>query len=212
MRFPAKFHDKDDTARQLARIVHQDPEDRYTTAHDIDARLHRSRDFAWVARKVDANVAVRVRALGLKGVYFQKEFKRFYPDNQLAAQVLGYVSMDDNGLGGIEHRFDEHLHGASGPRADGRRCAAAKLQQSWSANRSPGENLVLTLDDHIQFMAEKALDEAMLRTKAATRHYRCAGPEYRPDSSPGDPPDVRSQRHSPHSLFHVARPRGQRCL
>ncbi len=162
---PSEISDKDAVARQLARIVHEDPEDHFTTAHDIDARLHRSRDFAWVARKVDASVAVRVRALGLKGVYFQKEFKRFYPDNQLAAQVLGYVSMDDNGLGGIEHRFDADLHGDPGRvlmTVDARRQSYSSLERE----PTPGENLVLTLDDHIQFIAEKALDEAMLRTKS----------------------------------------------
>ena len=59
---PGEISDKDSTAQQLARIVHVDPADRYTTAKDIDGRLHRSRDFAWVARKVDADVAARVRA------------------------------------------------------------------------------------------------------------------------------------------------------
>ncbi len=160
---PGEITDKDDTARQLARIVHQDPQDRYTTARDIDARLHRSRDFAWVARKVDASVAVRVRALGLKGVYFQKEFKRFYPDNELAAQVLGYVSMDDNGLGGVEHRFDAALHGTPGRvlmAVDARRQSYSSVERE----PTPGDNLALTIDDHIQFMAEQALDRNMART------------------------------------------------
>ena len=50
----------------------------------------------------------------MKGIYFQKEFKRFYPDSQIAAQVLGYVGLDDNGLGGLERQFDDDLHGVSG--------------------------------------------------------------------------------------------------
>ncbi|MES2221902.1 MAG: penicillin-binding transpeptidase domain-containing protein [Acidobacteriota bacterium] len=162
---PGEITDKESIAQQLARIVHVDPADRYTTAKDIDGRLHRSREFAWVARKVDADVAARVRALNLKGIYFQKEFKRYYPDDDLAAQVLGYVSLDDNGLGGIEHRFDGALHGTAG-----------KLLVSVDAHRhsygsvenepKPGENMVLTLDAKIQFMAEQALDHAMERTKA----------------------------------------------
>lgn len=162
---PGEITDKDAVARQLARIVHQDPQDRYTTARDIDARLHRSHDFAWVARKVDASVALRVRALNLKGVYFQKEFKRFYPDDELAAHVLGYVSMDDNGLGGIEHRFDDALHGDPGRI---RMTVDARRQSYSSVEREPtlGKNLMLTIDDHIQFMAEQALDRNMARTKA----------------------------------------------
>ncbi|HTU49672.1 MAG TPA: hypothetical protein VMF56_03705, partial [Acidobacteriaceae bacterium] len=68
---PAEITDKESTSKQLARIVHVDPADRYTTAKDIDGRLHRSREFAWVARKVDADMATRVRDLNLKGIYFQ---------------------------------------------------------------------------------------------------------------------------------------------
>ncbi len=162
---PSEITDKESTSRQLARIVHGDPTDRYTSAKDIDARFHRSRDFAWVARKVDADVAARVRALNLKGVYFQKEFKRYYPDNDLAAQVLGYVSLDDNGLGGIEHRFDRPLHGTPGQMltaVDARRQSYSSVER----DPTPGENMVLTLDAKIQFMAEQALEHAMERTKA----------------------------------------------
>ena len=78
------------------------------------ARFNASRNFAWVARRVDAATADRVRELNLKGVYFQKEFKRFYPNNDLAAQVLGYVGTDDTGLGGLEQEFDDDMHGAPG--------------------------------------------------------------------------------------------------
>ena len=56
----------------------------------------------------------KVRALNLKGIYFQKEFKRFYPNSVIAAQVLGYVGTDDNGLGGLERQFDDDLHGTPG--------------------------------------------------------------------------------------------------
>jgi cell division protein FtsI (penicillin-binding protein 3) len=162
---PSEISDKDAVARQLARIVHLDANDRYTKAKAIDGRLHRLRDFAWVARKVDPDVSARVRALHLKGIYFQKEFKRFYPDNQLAAEVLGYVSLDDNGLGGIEHRFDGVLHGTPGRMLT---AVDARRQSYGSVERDPkaGDNLVLTVDANIQLLAEQALDHAMQRTKA----------------------------------------------
>ena len=72
----------------------------FTSAPQIAARLNDSRDFAWVARKLDPAEIAQVKALNLKGVYFQKEFKRFYPNNELAAQALSYAGTDDNGLGG----------------------------------------------------------------------------------------------------------------
>src|SRR5208283_549104 len=107
-------------------------------------------------------------AQGMKGIYFQKEFQRFYPDNEIAAQVLGYVGMDDNGLGGLEQKFESQLHGASGlveANVD-----ALRNRFGSTVNQEPkaGRNLVLTIDENIQFMAERALDHAMERTQAAS--------------------------------------------
>jgi len=149
----------------LARVVHTDPTDRFTSAHQIEARLTASRNFAWIARKLDPATVARVKALNLKGVYTQKEFKRFYPNSQLAAQVLGYVGTDDNGLGGMERKFNHDLHGTPGrmlTALDARR----HVLDSQEREPDPGENLVLTIDENIQFMAERALDEALARTHA----------------------------------------------
>src|SRR5277367_4040691 len=101
-------------AEILAEIVHADPRDNFTSKQQMLARFNSSRNFAWVARRLDAETATRVRELNLKGVYLQKEFKRFYPNNDLAAQVLGYVGTDDIGLGGLEQQFDDDMHGVAG--------------------------------------------------------------------------------------------------
>jgi cell division protein FtsI/penicillin-binding protein 2 len=153
-------------AATLAKIVHTDPEDRFTTDKQILRRLMDSRNFAWVARKQTPAIIARVKALNLKGVYFQKEFKRFYPDQQLAAQVLGYVGMDDDGLAGVEEDFEHQLHGTPGhmlTAVDARHHAL----DSQERDPQPGQNLVLSIDANIQFMAEKALDANMERTGAA---------------------------------------------
>jgi cell division protein FtsI (penicillin-binding protein 3) len=152
-------------ANALAKVLHTDPTDRFTTAHQIAARLNASRNFAWIARKLDASQVARVKALNLKGVYAQKEFKRFYPNSQLAAQVLGYVGTDDNGLGGMERKFDRDLHGVPGrmlTALDARR----HVLDSQEREPDPGKNLVLTIDENIQFMAERALESALQRTHA----------------------------------------------
>ena len=153
------------TAEMLSEIVHTDQQDRYTSKKQMLARFNASRDFAWVARKVDADTAERVRELNLKGVYFQKEFKRFYPNNNLAAQVLGYVGIDDVGLGGLERKFDYDLHGVPGhvlTAVDARR----HVLDSEESQPLPGENLVLSIDANIQYMAERALDAQMAKVKA----------------------------------------------
>jgi cell division protein FtsI (penicillin-binding protein 3) len=153
-------------AKLLAEIVHKDSEDRFTSHPQMLARFNASRNFAWVARRVDAETATRVRELNLKGVYLQKEFKRFYPNNDLAAQVLGYVGMDDIGLGGLERQFDDDMHGVAGRMVIG---VDAKRQalSSEESQPMPGENLVLSIDSNIQYMAERALDAQMEKMKAA---------------------------------------------
>ena len=101
----------------------------------------------------------------MKGIYFQKEFQRFYPDNQIAAQVLGYVGLDDNGLGGLEGKFDAKLHGVPG-RVFTAMDARRHVLGSVAHEPEPGQNLQLTIDENIQFMAERALDHNMERTHA----------------------------------------------
>src|ERR1700730_5268551 len=156
---------RENAAELLARIVHADPRDNFTSQQQMLARFNASRNFAWVARKLDPDTATRVRELNLKGVYFQKEFKRFYPNNDLAAQVLGYVGTDDTGLGGLERQFDDDMHGAPGhvlTALDAKR----HVLGSEESQPMPGENLVLTIDANIQYMAERALDAQMEKMKA----------------------------------------------
>lgn len=157
---PSEIKDKAATAAALAEVVHSDPTENFTTSKQIAARLQDSRNFAWIARKLDPDVIAKVKALKLKGIYFQKEFKRIYPNDELAAQVLGYVGTDDTGLGGIERKFDPDLHGTPGhmlTSVDAKRHVLGSLERE----PLPGENLQLSVDENIQFMAEKALDHAM---------------------------------------------------
>jgi cell division protein FtsI (penicillin-binding protein 3) len=183
---PSEIADKQVTAHALDAIVHIDPNDASTCEEQIAARLDAARNFAWVARRVTPEVAARIHALidpcapdkhkstpndpclksVFKGVYIQKEFQRFYPDNEIAAQVLGYVGMDDKGLGGLEQKFEPQLHGVPG-RMYTALDAHRHVLGSSEREPQPGRNLVLTIDENIQFMAERALDHSMERTHAA---------------------------------------------
>jgi cell division protein FtsI (penicillin-binding protein 3) len=157
---------RESDAKLLAKIVHVDPSEKFTNEPQILARLNAQHNFAWVARRVDSDTAQRVRDLNLKGIYFQKEFKRFYPNGGEAAHMLGYVGTDDNGLGGIELKFDEELHGQPGhvlTAIDAKR----HVMGSEEREPEPGANLVLTIDSNIQYMAERALDAQMAKVKAA---------------------------------------------
>jgi cell division protein FtsI (penicillin-binding protein 3) len=163
---PSELGDnKENAAQILSEVVHSDPSDSFTSEKRMLARFNASRNFAWVARKLDKDTANRVRELNLKGVYIQKEFKRFYPNNDLAAEVLGYVGTDDKGLGGLELEFDDDMHGTPGhmlTALDAKR----HVLGSEESQPLPGENLVLTVDSNIQYMAERALDAEMEKVKA----------------------------------------------
>jgi cell division protein FtsI (penicillin-binding protein 3) len=155
---PSEVPDPATAASLLGRILQEDP-------HEILARLKSSRAFCWIARKVDAETSERIRGLNLKGIYFQKESKRFYPKGELAAQVLGYVGLDDGGLGGIERGYEAKLRGHPGKMLislDARRKWFGRIERQPDA----GENLVLTLDQQIQYVVERELQTAMRETHA----------------------------------------------
>jgi cell division protein FtsI (penicillin-binding protein 3) len=155
---PSEIHDQETTANLLGKVLDLDP-------HDIVARLQASRNFVFIKRKIDQETANRVRELNLHGVYFRKEPKRFYPKRELAAQVLGYVGMDDEGLGGLERVFDDDLRGIPGRdliSVDARRQLFSRVERP----PDPGQNLVLTIDQTIQYIAEKELDQGMQDTQA----------------------------------------------
>ena len=128
-----------------------------------DCRAHRT--FCWVARKASDETIGRINSLKLQGIHFQKEPKRFYPARDLAAQVLGSVGMEDSGQSGIEHEFDDQLRGHPG-----KMFISVDARKQWFADvetqPDPGDNLVLTLDKNIQYVAEKELDQAIHDTQA----------------------------------------------
>src|SRR6516225_7805941 len=155
---PSEIPDQETTAQILANVLNIE-------AQELLARLRSQKNFAWVKRKVDGDVSDRVRELNLRGIYFRKEPKRFYPKRELAAQVIGYVGTDDEGLGGIELAYDDDLRGIPGREmifVDARRKWYGRVERQ----PDPGQNLVLTLDGTVQYIAEKELDQAMEDTKA----------------------------------------------
>jgi cell division protein FtsI (penicillin-binding protein 3) len=155
---PSELQDLHGAAVALGHALKNDPQ-------EIENRMRGSHAFAWVARKVDGAASARVHALNLKGIYFQKESKRFYPKGELAAQVLGYVGLDDEGLGGVERQFETKLAGKPG-----RMLISMDAKRRWfgrvEKKPEPGENVVLTLDERIQYIAERELEKAIAETHA----------------------------------------------
>jgi cell division protein FtsI (penicillin-binding protein 3) len=154
---PSEAPDLANTISLISRITKDDP--RVVLA---DCRAHK---FCWVARKADAELIDRIRALNLQGVHFQKEPKRFYPKRELAAQVLGYVGTDDQGLSGLEREFNRQLQGKPGKlmiSVDARKHWFASVEKEPEA----GNSVVLTIDQNIQYIAEQELERGMEETQA----------------------------------------------
>ncbi len=157
---PSEMPKPASTISLIARITKQDP-------RELLAKCQAAKTFCWLARKPDPEISSRIRALNLRGVYFQKEAKRYYPKGDLAAQVLGYVGMDDTGLSGIEREFEDKLHGQPGQiliSVDARK----KWFGSVEKQPKPGQNVVLTIDDKIQYIAERELATAVQATHAVS--------------------------------------------
>jgi cell division protein FtsI (penicillin-binding protein 3) len=131
----------------------------------LETRLESSRSFVWIARKLPPDKKEAVEALNLKGVYFQKENQRIYPKRDLASHVLGFVDVDEKGLGGIEYELDGKIRGKSE-----KIIVMADARQRWfdggEAQRERGANVVLTLDEKVQYIAERELAGAIAKTHA----------------------------------------------
>jgi cell division protein FtsI (penicillin-binding protein 3) len=155
---PSEVKDLPTVVSLVTRITGED--------HNVvlaDCKSHKT--FCWVARKANDETIERIKSLNLQGIHFQKEPKRFYPARDLAAQVVGTVGMEDSGQSGIEHEFDEELRGRAGKMfisVDARRQWYSDVEKE----PEPGENLVLTIDKNIQYIAEKELDQAIHDTQA----------------------------------------------
>ncbi len=120
-----------------------------------------NKGFVYVARKVDGATAMKVKALALPGVAFVPESKRFYPDGSLAAPVLGFVGTDNSGLGGLESQYNSRLSGKRGELQveldpQGRQLPGGERQVAQSER---GGDLVLTIDQGLQYEAEQVLAE-----------------------------------------------------
>ena len=203
---PAEIPDLAGTISLVARITKSDP-------RELLAKCQAARTFCWVARKADAETADRIRSLNLRGIHFQKESKRFYPKRDLAAQVLGYVGMDDEGLSGIERADDDELRGKPG-----RMLISVDARRKWFGSvekqPDPGENVVLTIDEKIQYIAERELETAMQQTHAEAGTVVVENPHTgeilalanRPTFNPNLAREITPQKLKDHAVSDVYEP------
>jgi cell division protein FtsI (penicillin-binding protein 3) len=134
---------------------------------DLIERLSKQRNFTYVRRQVTPDEARRVAALNLDGVGFLKESRRFYPNKELGAHLLGFVGLDNKGLGGIESAYDTQIRGQEGRilvHADAKRHAFSRFERPPTA----GATIELTIDEYLQHVAERELKAGMAANRAAS--------------------------------------------
>lgn len=152
----------DQSAQQVAKILNIKASD---LAKEFREALDEKRRFIWIARRLDADLAAKITALNLPGIHSQLEPKRFYPNGSLAAHVLGYVGLDGQGLGGVEQSYNEKISGEPGQLFI-EKDASGKAYESYEIAAKPGQTVVLTIDQSIQYIAEQALQAAVQRAHA----------------------------------------------
>lgn len=126
---------------------------------DIRGKVDSSRRFVWVKRKVSLDKIERLKAEDLSGVGFVGESRRFYPKREMAATTLGFVGTDNQGLSGIEHYYESILKGTERKKFVERDARGRRLLTTEGDPLEPrkSQDVVLTIDEVIQFIAEKEL-------------------------------------------------------
>ncbi len=145
-------HSKEEIVSKLSEIL-------LIPANQISTKIAKNKYFVWVQRKISQDVYQRLKDLKLPGVAFVKESKRFYPNQSLAAHLIGFAGIDNNGLDGLERDYDKYLKGQEGHSVILRdaRQRELLLEKNYIAPVE-GLDVVLTIDETIQFIAERALD------------------------------------------------------
>jgi cell division protein FtsI (penicillin-binding protein 3) len=155
---PSKIADPAKASGQVAEILNLD-------SQAVFKKISTPKSFCWLARKISPEQAVSVENADIEGIFLVKEPKRFYPNGELAAHLVGFVGTDANGLEGLESKYDESLKGKPEKLAWARDAKGKKLflrVEKSETKKDENVNLVLTIDNRIQYLVETHLKEAVL--------------------------------------------------
>jgi cell division protein FtsI (penicillin-binding protein 3) len=160
---PSEVDNPHALAQQLSRILRED-------SHALEQRLVGGKHFVWLSRKVEPGKTEKVKELGSKEIGIRLESKRFYPNKTLAGPLLGFTGVDNEGLEGLEYTYDKSLRGVEGwvlaeKDAVGRTVFPGGPGFQYKLPR-PGHDIILTIDEVIQHIAEKELDAVLLSAQA----------------------------------------------
>jgi cell division protein FtsI (penicillin-binding protein 3) len=158
---PHRVEDAAATARALATILK-------LPYGELKRRLSSQRRFLWIKRQVLPRESAQVRELKLAGIGFTREHRRYYPNSETGAQVVGFTGIDPRGLEGLEMKYDTLILGEGGFLMTEKDARGKGLSFDNAVVRggSPGHSLYLTLDKNLQYIAEKELAEGVRNARA----------------------------------------------
>lgn len=133
----------------------------------IKSYSEKSVRFLWLERKLDREVAEKIKALKIEGLGFIPEGARFYPNGFLASHVIGFVNIDEQGIEGLEKQYDKYLRAEKSLKvvsvdAKGKRLSDGDLKDI------KGNDIFITIDEGLQYIVEKYLEEAIRKWRASS--------------------------------------------
>jgi cell division protein FtsI (penicillin-binding protein 3) len=153
--YPARLDDPAKTAAALAKPLNLD-------RSSLQRSFRSKKTFVWVKRQATPREVEKVKELNLGGIGFVPEYNRFYPKKTLAAQVIGFTGVDGAGLEGLEHFYDRTLKGAETEYTFLRDALGNRFVfNSANVPDFSGKNLILTIDQTVQFIAERTLEDTV---------------------------------------------------
>ncbi len=161
---PHDFNMNSPDIYQLIKLTH-------SNSADIREKLSKkeNKNFMYIARDLDPNIGQQITELNIPGVYLQKEYRRYYPDGEAAAHVLGFTNIDDHGQEGLEMAYNQWLQGQPGlEKVLKDRYGNTIADVAMIKPQQPGQNLVLSIDSRIQYIAYRELLNGVQQFKAVS--------------------------------------------
>jgi len=159
---PVFIEEPGDAAVKLAPVLGMPRE-------ELKRKLSGKRGFVWLRRQITPDMTRKIRDLKIGGIGFVKELRRFYPNSEVAAHVIGFTGLDPQGLEGVELKYNSQILGNSGYLVTERDALGRDiaLMDKVVQKASKGYNLTLTVDKNIQYVTEKELAKAVTESRAA---------------------------------------------
>jgi cell division protein FtsI (penicillin-binding protein 3) len=156
---PGEVLEYPENIKPLARLLN-------SNADDIERKLTQrsTKEFVWLKRRLNPDITEQIRELDIHGVYLQKEYRRFYPAGEVTSHVIGFTNIDDVGQEGLELAYDGWLRGSPGSKRVIKNRKGQTVEEVELIKESdPGNDLNLTIDKRLQYLAYRELKSTVLQ-------------------------------------------------